>query len=142
MNHYSFGVNIKKILLLIGCLILLMILGACAGEKSSIQSEFKKQYFEGKSDNWHVKMESEMDSYRRYIVSYIGEGNKPLNFKYEIYESSNNPTSGDGEFINEDEFEINKTCSGECDALPESIPIQIQWEGNKEKVVIKDNKSK
>ena len=138
MNSHSFGVDIKikKILLLVGCLVFLMILGACTNKENPSQSGYKEQYFEGKSDNWYVKMESETDSERNYTISYIGEGNKPLNFKYEIYESSNNPTFGDGELNNQEEFEIYITCGGACDTLPESIPIQIQWEEKKEKVVI------
>ena len=42
-----------------------------------------------------------------------------------IYESSIDPApdSGEGELIHEDEFEINKACSGACDALSESIPV-------------------
>ncbi|MFJ7730177.1 hypothetical protein ACIQXV_29375 [Neobacillus sp. NPDC097160] len=137
MNNSQSFINIKKILLLVGCLVLLMILGAC-NEESSRPSGFTKQYFEGKSDNWYVKMESEADSERSYTISYIGEGNKPLNFEYEIYESSNNTESGDGELKNQEEFEIYKTCSGACDTLPENIPIEIQWEGKKEKVVIRN----
>ncbi|KQL55034.1 hypothetical protein AN964_17000 [Heyndrickxia shackletonii] len=140
MNHHSFEVKMKKILLPIGCLILLFILGACTSDKSSSPSEFKKQYFEGKSNNWYVKMEYETDSFMRYVISYIGEGKKPVNFKYEIYQPQNFPTSGDGEFKNEDEFEINENCGGQCGSLPKSIPIQIQWDGKKEKVVIKNNK--
>ncbi|WP_316572408.1 hypothetical protein [Neobacillus sp. YIM B06451] len=129
--------KIKKILLLVGSLVLLMILGAC-NEENSKPPEFKKQYYEGKSDNWYVKMESEADSERTYTISYIGEENKPLNFKFEIYESSFNTESGDGELKNQEEFEINKKCSGACDALPESLPIEIQWGGKKEKVVIRN----
>ncbi|MFJ7914177.1 MULTISPECIES: hypothetical protein [unclassified Lysinibacillus] len=118
----------------------MMLLGACANEKKTSQSEFKKQYFEGKSDNWYVKMVSEMESNRRYIISYIGQENKPLNFKYEIYESSHNPTFGDGEFKNQEEFEIHVKCGGPCNALPNNVPILIQWEGEEEKVVIRNKK--
>gem|GEM_PF-2631481 len=141
MNRHSFRLDHKKILLLlVGCLVLMMILGACTNEKKTSQSEFKKQYFEGISDNWYVKMVSEMDSNRSYIISYIGEGIKPLNFKYEIYESSYNLTFGEGEFKNQEEFEIYVKCGGPCDALPNSVPIQIKWEGKEEKVAIRNKK--
>ena len=135
MNNSQSFIKIKKILLFNGCLVLLMILGACH-EENSRPSEFEEQYFEGKSDNWFVKMESEIDSERRYIITYIGEGNKPLAFKYVIYESSIDPDSEEGELIHEDEFEINKACGGACDALSESIPIETEWEGKIEKVVV------
>lgn len=136
MNSYSFGVDIKKILLLVGCLVLVMIIGACSSDENSSQSEFKKQYYEGKSDNWNVKMKSEKENERSYVISYIGEGNRPSTFKYEIDGSSPNPTIGDGELGNQEEFEIYISCGGPCDPLPESIPIQIQWEGKKEKIVL------
>ena len=137
MNHHPLKNIIKNILLLNGFLIVLMILGACTGAKSSSVPEFKKQYFEGKSDNWSVKIETQTDSYRHYTISYIGEGNQPLKFKYDIKAFSYNPNSGDGELKNDNKFEIDETCSGACDDLPNSIPIQIQWEGKKEEFVIR-----
>jgi hypothetical protein len=140
MNHHNFGVNTKKIFLLMGCLLLLMILGACTDQIKPGQSPFNELFFEGKSDHWHVKMESETDSTRTYIISYIGEGTKPSNFQYEIFESPNTPSPGDGEFKNENEFEIYEACGGACDPLPESFPIYFQWEGKKEKVVIRNKK--
>lgn len=68
-NSQSFGVHIKikKILSLVGCLVLLMIVGACTSIENSNQWEFKAQYFEGKSENWYVKMESEVDSISRIL---------------------------------------------------------------------------
>jgi len=44
-----------------------------------------------------MEIEIETESERIYTFSYIGEGNRPSNFKYEIYESPNNTESGDGE---------------------------------------------
>lgn len=141
-NSQSFGVEImiKKILSLVGCLVLLMILGACTSEENSNQSEFKAQYFEGKSDNWYVKMASETDSKRNYTISYIGEGNRPFSFRYEIYETSNDTESGDGELKNQEEFDIYITCSGPCHAVSKSIPVQIEWEGKEEEFVLRSKK--
>ncbi|MBS4220274.1 hypothetical protein KHA96_18390 [Bacillus sp. FJAT-49711] len=82
-------------------------------------------------------MESEKDSNRTFTTSYFGDGNKPLNFKFEVYESSHTSILGEGELRNQDEFEIDEVCSGACDAVPDSIPIQIQWEGKEEKIVIR-----
>lgn len=141
MNNHSFGadIKIKKILLLFGFFILLIILGACTSEEKSIQLGYKTQYFEGKSENWYVKMESDRDSERIYTISYIGEGNRPSNFKYEIYESPYNTRTGDGELSKkQEEFQIGIKCSGPCEVLPKSVPIQIQWEEKNEEVVIRN----
>ncbi|EKN67067.1 hypothetical protein BABA_13120 [Neobacillus bataviensis LMG 21833] len=140
MNHHSFGVNIKKILSLVGCLVLLMILGACTSEENSNQSGYKAQYFEGKSDNWYVKMVSETESTRNYTISYIGEGNRPLSFRYEIYETSYFTEPGEGELKNQEEFDIYIKCSGSCYAVSNSIPVKIEWEGKEEEFVIRSKK--
>jgi len=97
-------------------------------------SEFKNQYFEGKSDNWYVKMEIETESKRIYTFSYIGEGNRPSNFKYEIYESPKNTESGDDElYKKQEQFVIDYKCSGACETLSENILIEIKWEEKKRK---------
>ncbi|MEK4404250.1 hypothetical protein MKZ26_07340 [Sporosarcina sp. FSL K6-6792] len=138
MNNSQSFIRIKKILLLVGCLVLLLILGACTEKESVNKKEFEKHYFESESDNWHIKLEVEAENTRRYIVSYIGEGSKPPVFKYEINNSSGSPDIGEGELDKENEFEINVLCSGACDSLSQKIPIIIQWEGKKEKVVIRN----
>ena len=132
----SIGDNMRKIFSLIGCVVLLMILGACTEKESLNNNEFEKHYFEGESDNWHIKLEVEAENSRRYIVSYIGEGSKPPVFKYEINNSSGSPDIGEGELHKENEFEINVLCSGACDSLSQKIPIIIQWEGKKEETII------
>ncbi|KAB2328992.1 hypothetical protein F7731_23875 [Cytobacillus depressus] len=119
------------------CFIITLMLSACTVEKSSKIPEFKEQYFEGKSNNWYVMLESKQDNIRNYSISYIGEGSKPPTFEYEIYESSDDITSGVGYLETQDEFDIGINCGGPCRALPKKIPVVIQWEGKKEEMMLK-----
>lgn len=134
------GGNVRKLLPLIGCILLMIILSACTEKESFNNEKFEEQYFEGESANWNIKLEVKAENKRRYVVSYIGEESKPSVFKFEINSSSGSPDIGEGELEKENEFEINVTCSGACDNLSQEIPILIQWEGKKEDVLITKNK--
>ncbi|WP_066299180.1 hypothetical protein [Bacillus sp. FJAT-29937] len=129
--------SIRGLFLLVCCIIILL-LSAYTDEKSSIISEFKEQYFEGKSKNWYIKLEFKQDNLKNYTISYIGkEESKPLTFEFEISESSYDINSGIGYLETQDEQDIYINCGGPCRALPKKIPVVIQWEGKIEEVMLK-----
>ncbi|CEG28395.1 hypothetical protein [Bacillus sp. B-jedd] len=119
---------------IIGILAIALTLAGCIREPKGFQTK----NYAGKSSSWSVSLDVENESTRIYKFRYIGEGEKPNFFTYEIKDNAGTKSnSGEGELDNMEVFQLTISCGNPCDPLPDSIPVTIQWQENNEKLSLK-----